>query len=68
MRKIYIKANITVKVAGISGGFKETISYIVNAHSPKHARTRFEEKIRADKAHTIPESITFEYLEIADEI
>ena len=68
MKKIYIKANVTVKVAGISGGFKEVISYIVNAQTPWDARTRFEAKIRADKAHTIPESITFDYLEIADEI
>jgi hypothetical protein len=66
---VYLKAKVVVKVRGISGGFNETISALVNGtNSVAEAKGKFEATVRRNKAHTLPDSINFEYIEVAPEI
>lgn len=64
----YLRANVTLKVRGISGPFQRTIGWLVNANDPNHARQKFEEQVRKDFAHMQFEQAHFEYIEFAGEI
>jgi len=64
----YIRANVTLKVRGISGEFHRTIGWLVNAVDHNHAREKFEAQVKKDFAHMQFEQASFEYLEVAGEI
>jgi len=64
----YIKAKVIVRVAGISGPFEEIRSALVHGINTFQAKEKFEFHARSQSAHMMPESMTFEYLEIAGEI
>lgn len=64
----YIEAKVSVKVAGISGPFQETITWLVNANTLNEAKEKFKTRIRNDKASALPESISFEFVKIAGEL
>jgi hypothetical protein len=63
-----IKAKVLKRVAGISGNFTSTEGKLVNADNLSQAQRKFEHAIRASAAYMDCDSITFEYLEIFDEV
>jgi hypothetical protein len=64
----YLKANVTMRVAGISGPFVRTVSWLVNAENPDHAKFKYETQVKKDFAHMQLSHIEFEYTEFAGEI
>lgn len=64
----WIKAKIVIRVFGISGPFEETVTKLVNARSTNEARAKYEAHIRQMFAHMRGESISFQYITIADTI
>lgn len=70
MMLYYIKAKVVVKVFGISGDFTQTISKLVHAPNTAMAKTRYEQAVKnlSEIIRMQGENITFEYLEVADEI
>lgn len=64
----YIKSEASIRVRGISGPFIETISFLVHADTRQQARVKYENRVMADHMHMTPESITFDYKEVAEEI
>lgn len=64
----YIEAKVSAKIAGISGPFQETYVKLVHGTNINLAKFKFENHIRQLKAHTMPESLTFEYLKLGDEL
>lgn len=64
----YIKSDVAVRVRGISGPFTKTVAYLVNADNRNQARDKYENKVRQDFAHMVPEDIAFDYKEVAEEI
>lgn len=63
-----IKANVVKRVSGISGAFKSIEGKLVNADNMSQAQRKFEHAIRSSAAYMDCDSITFEYLEIFDEV
>jgi len=63
-----LKANVTMKVQGISGPFLKTVTWLVNAENPNQAKFKYEEQVKRDHAHMHFSDIAFEYLEFAGEI
>ena len=68
MMKYYIKAKVSMRVAGISGPFEYTASYLVNDSTVDHAKLKFENQVRQDNRSKEAYSFSFEYLEVASEI
>ena len=64
----YIEAKVSIKVAGISGPWDKTPTYLVNAPSVSVAKQKFEDQVRRDNANMEAQSFKFEYLKIAGEI
>lgn len=64
----FIRANVVMRVAGISGPFNKTVSWLVNANDPQHAKVKYEAQVARDHAHMQFSAIAFEYLEFAGEI
>lgn len=64
----YLRANVTIKVKGISGSFQNTVGWLVNANEPNQAKQKFEEQVRKDFSHMQFEKAQFEYIEFAGEI
>lgn len=64
----YLRANVSLRVAGISGPFLKTISWLVNANNPSEARAKFENQVYRDFAHMQFNDAQFEYTEFAGEI
>lgn len=64
----YLEAKVSVKVAGISGPFQTTISYLVNANDVNAAKQKFTEQVRRDNAKAMPESVNIEFIKIAPEL
>lgn len=64
----YIRANVSLKVDGISGPFIRPISWLVNADNHILAKQKFENQVKKDFAHMQFRSAEFEYTEIAGEI
>lgn len=64
----YVKAEVQVRVTGISGPFVDIISKLVEANNTNEAKSKFEKNIRAMRMNMVPESVDFKYLEIADTI
>lgn len=65
---IYIKAKVSIRVAGISGPFEYIPSYLVNSRTVDHAKLKFEERVKWDNRNKEADSFKFEYLEVATEI
>ncbi len=68
MMLFYIKANVTIRVQGISGPWLKTLSYLVNAPNRDVAREKFETRVKQNNANMAFETIQFEYMEVAEEI
>ena len=64
----YLRANVTLRVAGISGPFTRTVSWLVNAANPNQAKSKYEEQVKKDFTHMQFNDIAFEYTEFAGEI
>lgn len=64
----YLRSNVTLRVAGISGPFTRTVSWLVNADHPNQAKLKYEEQVKKDHAHMQFSDIAFEYTEFAGEI
>jgi len=64
----FIQAKISIKVAGISGPFEETITKLVNATSTHDAMAKYEKHIKEMFNHMHGESFNFHYNIIADTI
>ena len=64
----YVKANVTLRIQGISGPFIQMVSWLVNADNHIQAKIKYEEQVRRDFAHMNFSGISFEYLEVAGEI
>ena len=64
----YIKAKITLKVAGISGPFSQIISALVHGVSTTDAQSKFEAFAKQKFAHMHAQDVQFEYIEVAGEI
>lgn len=64
----YLKSNVTIRVAGISGPWLKTVGYLVNADNREQARLKYEERVKQDNAKMAFQSIHFEYTEVAEEI
>ena len=63
-----IEANVTIRVAGISGPFLRSVMYLVNAPNLNVAKQKYEDQVRRDFAHMMPNSVGVEYTKIAAEI
>jgi hypothetical protein len=68
MKYYLIKANVTWKIFGISSPSMRTVSHIVRAPSEGDALVIFERYERKRLVPQDPQSVNFQYLEIADEI
>lgn len=74
MKLFYVRAKTVARVRGISGPIEQTISHLVNAEDAFQAKAKFEAE--ADKEIKIsivkfaghPDSITYDYQEVATEI
>lgn len=64
----YLESKVRVRVAGISGPFDQTVTWLVNANSLAEAKQKYEAQVRRDNAKAMPESITFEYVKMAGEL
>ncbi len=64
----YIESNVMIRVAGISGPFLRNQAYLVNAPTLGVAKGKYENQVRLDCAHMVPEAVKFEYTKIAQEI
>lgn len=64
----YLEAKVSVKVAGISGPFQETVIWLVNANNILDAKEKFKAQVRHDKANALPESITYDFIKVAGEL
>ncbi len=64
----YVKAEVTVRIFGISGPFIDVISKLVDANSTPEAQKKFESHVLSMRQHMNPESVKYKYLEIADTI
>ena len=64
----YIKAKVSIKVFGISGTSKEGVSKLVNANSEPEALSKFKIFCFQKFSKMEPEQLSYEWLEIADEI
>jgi len=64
----YIKAKVSIKVYGISGTSQEGVSKLVNANSESEALDKFKNFCDIKYSKMQPESISYEWLEIAGEI
>lgn len=64
----YIKAKVSIKVFGISGNSQEGVSKLVNANSENEALAKFKTYCNQKFSKMQPESINYEWLEIAGEI
>jgi hypothetical protein len=64
----YLRANVTLRVAGISGPFVRTISWLVNADNPDQAKWKYERQVKRDFTHMQFSDVAFEYIEFAGEI
>lgn len=64
----YIKAKVSIKVAGISGFSQEGVSRLVRGDNEIQARQKFEDHCKILFSNMEPEKVLFEYLEIAREI
>ena len=64
----YIKAKVSIKVFGISGTSQEGVSKLVNANSETDALHKFENFCSRKFSTMQPETIKYEWLEIAGEI
>lgn len=64
----HLSANVTLRVAGISGPFIQTVSWHVNADNPNQAKLKYEEQVKKDFAHMQFSDVAFEYTEFAGEI
>ncbi len=64
----WIQAKISIKVFGISGPFEQVVTQMVNAKNTTEARSKFENHMRKRFAHMQGESISFEYIIVADTI
>jgi len=61
MNKFLIEAIVEIRVENISGLWKKTIGYIVNAPNLNSAKTKFEDKVKADLSNMEAKKFTFEY-------
>jgi len=64
----FLRANVTIKVQGISAPYFRTITWLVNAETPNQAKLKYEEQVKKDHAHMQFSGISFEYVEFAGEI
>lgn len=64
----YIKAKVTISIAGISGPFIQILSALVHGTSTNNAKDKFENYVKAQFAHMLPQNVAYEYIEIAGEI
>lgn len=63
-----IEARVSAKVAGISAPFEKDVSYLVNGNNYAEAKTKFENQVKMDHAHMMPDGVTFQYTKVASEI
>jgi hypothetical protein len=68
MKMFYIRAKISARVFGISGPFEKVVSYLVSAPDPTQAQKIYETQVKQDFAHMHPESLNYEYQEVAPQI
>jgi hypothetical protein len=59
----YIKANVAIRVRGISGPFLYTIAWLVYATNIREARSKYEAQVRKDHSDKQAENFSFEYIE-----
>lgn len=64
----YIKAKVSILIFGISGASQEGVSVLTRAPNREIAKQKFEAHCHERFAKLQPESLSFEYLEIAYEI
>jgi hypothetical protein len=64
----YIKAKVSIRVAGISGPFERSHSALVNANNVTEAKQKFEVVVKRENSNMQAQSFNFEYVEIAGEI
>ena len=64
----YIKAKVSIRVAGISGPFQRECSALVNANVVTEAKQKFENVVKHDNSNMQAQSFNFEYVEVASEI
>ena len=64
----YIKAKVSIRVAGISGPFEKQCSSLVNAGDVTQAKQKFENIVKHDNSNMQAQSFNFEYVEVASEI
>ena len=64
----YIKAKVSIRVAGISGPFVRECSALPNANNVAEAKQKFETQVRNDNSNMQAQSFNFEYIEVASEI
>jgi hypothetical protein len=64
----YIEAKVSVKVAGISGPFIQSVTWLVNANSLEEAQQKYERRVWQDNVKAMPESVKFEYVKLAGEL
>ena len=64
----YIKAEVTMRVFGISGPFVRTVSWLVNGANIVEAKQKYEAQVKRDFAHMQFETAEFEYKELTGEI
>jgi len=63
-----IEARVSAKVAGISAPFEKDVSYLVNGINRAEAQLKFENQVKQDHAHMMPQNVLFTYTKIAPEI
>ena len=63
-----LEANVSIRVAGISAPFMHNITWLVNGRNSAEAKQKFENRVRNDFAHMMPQSISFEWIKVAGEI
>lgn len=61
MKKFIIEANVKIKVESISGIWEKKLGALVNAPNAGAAKAKFEALVRADYAHMMAQSFTFNY-------
>ncbi len=63
-----LEAKVNIRVAGISAPFMHNITWLVNANHSDEAKQKFEQRVKRDFAHILPQSVEFEWIKVAGEI
>ena len=63
-----LEAKVIIRVAGISAPSMHNITWLVNASHSTEAKQKFENRVRNDFSHMMPESVHFEWTKVAGEI